>query len=326
MVYNGTITVLPLSTEGKSPTASSHQTPQGRKAARDGGRSGAMGIACPLFFPMRTDFHRQAKVVLVTGATTGIGSSIARVLAEAGHRVWGTGRSSETSLPLPGKPGSIALDVTQPATVDAAISTIVSEEGRIDAVINNAGIGMMGAMGDTTEEELLTVYRTNVVGLHTVSKTAIPHLIASEGHLLHVGSVAGVVGLPFRGVYCSSKAAVELIAEAQSMELARHGVRVTVLRPGDFKTAINANRLRVAHPNHAVNPGFDAVCDAVNAEVAHAKDPADMGRAVLKLLDQKKPPLYVTVAPPLQRLAIRLKRVLPDRVFEALIARRYPLR
>lgn len=275
---------------------------------------------------MRTDFHRQAKVVLVTGATTGIGSSIARVLAEAGHRVWGTGRSSETSLPLPGKPGSIALDVTQPATVDAAISTIVSEEGRIDAVINNAGIGMMGAMGDTTEDELLTVYRTNVVGLHTVSKTAIPHLIASEGHLLHVGSVAGVVGLPFRGVYCSSKAAVELIAEAQSMELARHGVRVTVLRPGDFKTAINANRLRVAHPNHAVNPGFDAVCDAVNAEVAHAKDPADMGRAVLKLLDQKKPPLYVTVAPPLQRLAIRLKRVLPDRVFEALIARRYPLR
>ncbi len=326
MVYNGTITVLPLSTEGKSPTASSHQTPQGRKAARDGGRSGAMGIACPLFFPMRTDFHRQAKVVLVTGATTGIGSSIASVLAEAGHRVWGTGRSSETSLPLPGKPGSIALDVTQPATVDAAISTIVSEEGRIDAVINNAGIGMMGAMGDTTEDELLTVYRTNVVGLHTVSKTAIPHLIASQGHLLHVGSVAGVVGLPFRGVYCSSKAAVELIAEAQSMELARHGVRVTVLRPGDFKTAINANRLRVAHPNHAVNPGFDAVCDAVNAEVAHAKDPADMGRAVLKLLDQKKPPLYVTVAPPLQRLAIRLKRVLPDRVFEALIARRYPLR
>ncbi|MDA8695535.1 SDR family NAD(P)-dependent oxidoreductase [Flavobacteriales bacterium] len=274
---------------------------------------------------MRTDFHRQAKVVLVTGATTGIGASIALVLAEAGHRVWGTGRKSETSLPLPGKPGSIALDVTKPATVHAAISTIVAKEGQLDAVVNNAGIGMMGAMGDTSEEELLTVYNTNVVGLHTVSKAAIPHLIDTQGHLLHVGSVAGVVGLPFRGVYCSSKAAVELIAEAQSMELSRHGVRVTVLRPGDFKTAINANRLRVAHPNHTVNPGFEAVCDAVNAEVAHAKDPADMGKAVLKLLGQKKPPLYITVAPPLQRLAIRLKRVLPDRVFEALIARRYPL-
>ena len=187
-------------------------------------------------------------------------------------------------------PGSIALDVTKPITVDAAISTIVTEEGCLNAVVNNAGIGMMGAMGDTSEEELLTVYHTNVVGLHTVSRAAIPHLIASQGHLLHVGSVAGVVGLPFRGVYCSSKAAVELIAEAQSMELARHGVRVTVLRPGDFKTAINANRLRVAHPNHTINPGFEAVCDAVNAEVAHAKDPADMGKAVLKLLDQKKAP------------------------------------
>lgn len=143
---------------------------------------------------------------------------------------------------------------------------------------------------------------------------------------MHVGSVAGVVGLPFRGVYCSSKAAVELIAEAQSMELKRHGVRVSVLRPGDFKTAINANRLRVASPDHGANPGFEAVCEAVNAEVAHAKDPEDMGRAVLKLLGQQKPPLYVTVAPPLQRLAIRLKRILPDRVFESLIARRYPLR
>ena len=275
---------------------------------------------------MQTDFHRQAKVVLVTGATTGIGASIAHVLATAGHRVWGTGRRAKTAPPLPGKPGSIALDVTQPAAVDAAISTIIKEDGRLDAVVNNAGIGMMGAMGDTTEEELLTIYRTNVIGLHTVSKTAIPHLIAAQGHLIHVGSVAGVVVLPFRGVYCSSKAAVELIAEAQSMELARHGVRVTVLRPGDFKTAINANRLRVAQPNHDLNPGFEAVCDAVNAEVAHAKDPADMGKAVLKLLGQKKPPLYVTVAPPLQKLAIRLKRVLPDRIFEALIARRYPLR
>jgi NAD(P)-dependent dehydrogenase (short-subunit alcohol dehydrogenase family) len=219
----------------------------------------------------------------------------------------------------------VALDVTRPDTVSSAIQSVIEEEGRIDAVVNNAGIGMMGAMGDTTEEELLTVYRTNVVGLHTVSRAAIPHLIASQGHLMHVGSVAGVVGLPFRGVYCSSKAAVELIAEAQSMELARHGVRVTVLRPGDFRTAINNNRLRVAHPDHQVNPGFEAVCEAVNAEVAHARDPEDMGKAVLKLLGQRKPPLYVTVAPPLQRLAISLKRLLPGRVFERLIARRYPL-
>ena len=274
---------------------------------------------------MSDAFTPHAKVVLVTGATTGIGASIAEVLARAGHRVWGTGRRVETTHPQLGVPGSVALDVTQPDTVASAIKTVVSAEGRIDALVNNAGIGMMGAMGDTTEEELLTVYRTNVVGLHTVSRAAIPHLIASQGHLMHVGSVAGVVGLPFRGVYCSSKAAVELIAEAQSMELARHGVRVTVLRPGDFRTAINNNRLRVADPDHKAYPGFEAVCEAVNAEVSHAKDPEDMGKAVLKLLVQRKPPLYITVAPPIQRLAITLKRLLPSRVFEGLIARRYPL-
>jgi NAD(P)-dependent dehydrogenase (short-subunit alcohol dehydrogenase family) len=288
-----------------------------------------MGIACPLSFPhfsaMADAFPPHAKTVLVTGATTGIGDAIARVLAQAGHRVWGTGRKVDTLAPTPGTPGTVQLDVTDPESVQSAIDTVIAAGHGLDAVVNNAGIGMMGAMGDTTEEELLTVYRTNVVGLHTVSRMAIPHLISSKGHLLHVGSVAGVVGLPFRGVYCSSKAAVELIAEAQSMELARHGVRVTVLRPGDFRTAINNNRLKVAQPDADAYPGFDPVCEAVNAEVAHAREPEDMGRAVLKLLEQSRPPLYVTVAPPLQKLAIRLKRLLPARVFERLIAGRYPL-
>ena len=288
-----------------------------------------MGIACPLSFPhfsaMADAFPPHAKTVLVTGATTGIGDAIVRVLTQAGHRVWGTGRKVDTLAPTPGTPGTVQLDVTDPESVQSAIDTVIAAGHGLDAVVNNAGIGMMGAMGDTTEEELLTVYRTNVVGLHTVSRMAIPHLISSKGHLLHVGSVAGVVGLPFRGVYCSSKAAVELIAEAQSMELARHGVRVTVLRPGDFRTAINNNRLKVAQPDADAYPGFDPVCEAVNAEVAHAREPEDMGRAVLKLLEQSRPPLYVTVAPPLQKLAIRLKRLLPARVFERLIAGRYPL-
>lgn len=284
-----------------------------------------MGIACPLFFPMSASFPAHAKTVLVTGATTGIGHAIATVLAEAGHRVWGTGRRVEFSPPTFGQAGTVRLDVTDPASVKEAIRSVVDQGRGLDAVVNNAGIGMMGAMGDTTEDELLSVYRTNVVGLHTVSRAAIPHLIASRGHLLHVGSVAGVVGLPFRGVYCSSKAAVELMAEAQSMELARHGVRVTVLRPGDFRTAINNNRLRVDSPDGDTYPGFEEVCEAVNAEVAHAREPEDMGKAVLRLLGQARPPLYVTVAPPLQRLAIRLKRILPARLFERLIARRYPL-
>ncbi len=274
---------------------------------------------------MSDSFSTRAKTVLVTGATTGIGAAVAQVLAEAGHRVWGTGRSVERATPTPGVHGFVKLDVTAPKSIAEAVASITEAGHGLDAVVNNAGIGMMGAMGDTTEEEMLSVYQTNVIGLHTVSRMTIPHLIRSKGHLIHVGSVAGVVGLPFRGVYCSSKAAVELIAEAQSMELARHGVRVTVLRPGDFRTAINQNRLRVASPDNDTYPGFEKVCDAVNEEVAHASEPEDMGRAILKLLGQSRPPLYVSVAPPLQKLAIRLKRWLPARTFERLIARRYPL-
>ena len=121
----------------------------------------------------------------------------------------------------------------RPESVSAAIAEVIRVSDRLDAVVNNAGIGMMGAMGDTTEEELLSVYRTNVVGLHTVGERPIPpHRI--QGALDACGQRRWRGRLPFRGVYCSSKAAVELLAEAQSMELARHS-QVTVLTPGIFK-------------------------------------------------------------------------------------------
>ena len=266
--------------------------------------------------------------VVVTGASTGIGFTTCIDLASRGIPVYAGVRKQNDFDKWSGIEGvhPLMLDVCDAAQISAAAEQVAHEhpEG-IRGLVNNAGIGMMGAMGDTAEDELLSVYRTNVVGLHSVSRLCIPHLIASKGHLMHVGSVAGVVGLPFRGVYCSSKAAVELLAEAQSMELKRHGVRVSVLRPGDFKTAINNNRLRVAEADTVTYPGFESVCNAVNEEVAHAKEPEDMGRAVLKLLGQKRPPLYLTVAPPMQKLAIWLKRCLPPRTFEWLIARRYPL-
>jgi len=275
---------------------------------------------------MSTNEHANAeRVILVTGATSGIGQAIASHLASAGLTVYGTGRSVEFQKASPGVCGWVALDVTRAETVERALAQVVEATGRLDGVVNNAGIGMMGALGDTTEEELMRVFQTNVVGLHTVSRLAAPHLISSKGHLIQIGSVAGVVALPFRGVYCASKAAVEKMGEAWSMELARHGVRVTVLRPGDFKTAINENRLSVASADHETYPGFQSVCDSVHAEVAHAWEPEAMGRAVLKALNAKRPPLLLAVAPALQRLAIVLKNVLPPRLFERLILGRYSL-
>lgn len=265
------------------------------------------------------------RVILVTGATSGIGQSIASYLSAKGLTVYGTGRRVGFEKAEAGICGWVALDVTEPASVEQAVAQVLEASGRLDGVVNNAGIGMMGALGDTTEEELMRVFQTNVVGLHTVSRVAAPHLISSKGHLIQIGSVAGVVALPFRGVYCASKAAVEKMGEAWSMELARHGVRVTVLRPGDFKTAINDNRLSVAAPDNETYPGFKAVCDSVHAEVAHAWEPEAMGRAVFKVLNSKRPPLMRAVAPWLQRLAIVLKHVLPPRIFERLIAGRYTL-
>ena len=274
---------------------------------------------------MQKTNKKQARVVLVTGATSGIGRAITQLLVTRGCRVYGTGRGVEFSAARANAPGWVPLDVTRVETVEKAVADVIATEGRLDAVVNNAGIGMMGALGDTTEDELMRVFQTNVVGLHTVSRVAAPHLIASRGHLIQIGSVAGVVTLPFRGVYCASKAAVEKMGEAWSMELARHGVRVTVLRLGDFKTAINKNRLAVASPNLELYPGFEKVCQSVHTEVARAWDPAAMGDAVWKILNSKRPPLLCAVAPLMQRFSIVLKHTLPARLFERLIARRYHL-
>ena len=186
---------------------------------------------------MADAFPPHAKTVLVTGATTGIGDAIAPRWPK---RDTGSGgldaRRGHPRATGPRRARHRAARRHRPGVRSAAIATVIAAVSGLDAVVNNAGIGMMGAMGDTTEEELLSVYRTNVVGLHTVSRAAIPHLISHpRGTSCTWAAWPAWSALPFRGVYCSSKAAVELIAEAQSMELARHGVKVTVLRPGDFK-------------------------------------------------------------------------------------------
>jgi NAD(P)-dependent dehydrogenase (short-subunit alcohol dehydrogenase family) len=263
----------------------------------------------------------MSKVILVTGGSSGIGLAIATALSNAGHIVYGTSRSGQ-AIPSANFE-MLQMDVTDEASIGEAMKTIVERHKGLDVLINNAGLGMAGPIESISDAEARVVFNTNVFGLLNMCRSAAGYLRASHGLVVNITSIGGVFALPFRGVYCASKFAVEGLSEALSMELSAHGVRVVIVQPGDFKTNINANRLNAMAIDREVYPTFDRVLEQVHHEVKFAQDPERIGKLLVKIVGSKRPKLRYRVATPLQRLSILLNRILPGRLFEGILAGHY---
>jgi NAD(P)-dependent dehydrogenase (short-subunit alcohol dehydrogenase family) len=268
----------------------------------------------------------MSKVILVTGGSSGIGEAIARVLTQRRHVVYAGSRSAANGVAHEAGYKQITLDVTDESSIQMAVDRIISEQGRLDVLINNAGLGMAGPLENTSDLEARLIYNTNVFGVLNTCRIAAPHLRAMRGMIINITSIGGVFALPYRGIYCSSKFAVEGISEGLSLELKPHGVRVVLLQPGDVKTNINANRVNSAYVDHAAYPRFSAVLDQVHREVDHALEPETIAINVAKIISKKNPKLRYRVATPTQKLSIALNALLPGRWFEKLISRHYGIR
>lgn len=179
------------------------------------------------------------RVALVTGASSGFGLFIANDLHAAGYRVYGASRRA-----VGGPDGgfqAIAMDVDDDASVAAGVGAIVAREGRLDVLVSNAGIGIAGSLEDTTTQEAKAQFETNFFGNHRVCRAALPHLRAQESsHIVVIGSLAGLFGIPFQGMYSASKFALEGYCESLRIELRHTGVRVAIVEPGDFATGFTA--------------------------------------------------------------------------------------
>ncbi|MFN8864404.1 MAG: SDR family oxidoreductase [Flavobacteriales bacterium] len=267
----------------------------------------------------------MSKVILITGASSGIGLAIAQVLASKGHRVFGTSRRDATSLGhFPFE--IIQMDVTKEDQVKAGIERIRNQAGRIDVIVNNAGLGMIGPVESISDAEVRGIFDTNVFGVLNVCRYAIPALRdAGGGYLINITSIAGQMGLPFRGIYSSSKFAVEGFTESLSQEVRQFGIKVCLIEPGDFRTNINESR-RVAS---AIHPAYSDQCEVVLhqvcEEVSHARTPEVIGHLVNGIIHDPNPALRYRAANLLQRFSLTLMRVLPDRWFETIIMRYYRL-
>lgn len=265
----------------------------------------------------------MSRIVLVTGASSGIGRACAGLLAARGDVVWGGSRRGrecgEGVRP-------IALDVDDDASVEAAIACIVADAGRIDAVVNNAGFGLAGAIEDTTPSEARRQFETNVFGALRVCRAVLPHMrAAGRGHIVNVSSIAATIAIPFQGLYSASKAALDAMTEALRHELWPYGIAVSVVAPGDFRTGFTAARETTiasgpASPYHA---RCTAAIAAMVRDEQHAAEPVAVARTIAAILDDPRPRLRHSVGPTIQRLAPWLRLWLPAALFEWIIRRLY---
>lgn len=187
--------------------------------------------------------------VLLTGCSSGFGELAALLFADRGHRVFATMRKPGKSAAIDARTDieQLALDVCDSGSVDAAVAEVIARCGRLDIVVNNAGIEVLGAVHLFADDEVTRQFDTNVNGVVRVVRAAAPHMIANgSGAIVNVGSVAGRVGPPYSGMYAASKHAVEALTESMHFELAPHGIRVSVVEPGQFATNLGANSA-VAH-------------------------------------------------------------------------------
>jgi short-subunit dehydrogenase len=265
------------------------------------------------------------KVVLITGASSGIGKSIANYLSEKGMVVYGTSRTQKEDYSFSYK--MLALDVLNVASIQNAVSEIIKNEGRIDVLINNAGMGITGAIEDTPTEEMKKVFNTNVFGAVDVMKAVLPQMrLQKRGKIINVTSIAGFMGLPFRGVYSATKGALELITEAARMEVKQFGIQMVNVAPGDFATNIAAGRYHTpVFEDSAYKKTYQENLNLMDAHVDGGMNPIEMAKAVYNIIENKNPKIHYKVGGFMEKFSIVLKRILPDKMYEKLLMNHYKL-
>lgn len=267
----------------------------------------------------------MAKVVLITGGSSGIGKSIGEYLKNNGFIVYGTSRNpdnyKESKFPI------LALDVQDSLTITQTVTTIIKAEGRLDVVINNAGAGITGPIEEIPEAEIKNNFDTNFFGPINVIKAVLPQMRKQQsGLIINVTSIAGYMGLPYRGVYSASKGALELLTEAFRMELKDFNIKMTNVAPGDFATNIAAGRYHAPLLDDSpYKKPYGDTLSLMNTHVDNGSDPNLMAKAVLKIINTKEPKVHYKVGEFLQKFSIVLKRILPSKVYEKMLMNHYKI-
>ena len=266
------------------------------------------------------------KIVLITGGSSGIGKSIGIYLQSKGLKVYGTTRS-RAKYPDFNDFELLELDVRHLGSIQEAISVVIQKEGRIDVLVNNAGMGITGPIEETPHEEILNAFETNFHGPLHMIKAVLPHMREqANGLIINVTSIAGFMGLPYRGIYSATKGALGTATEAMRMEIKEFGIQLTNVAPGDFATNIASGRYHSpvleGSPYREV---YGNTLTQINEDVSNGSDPIQVAHIVYKIINTKRPKVHYKVGTFMQKFSLTLKRLLPDKVYEKLLLNHYKL-
>ena len=212
------------------------------------------------------------------------------------------------------------MDITEESSVNEAVASIMSRHSRIDAVVHCAGSSLTGAFEETGEAEALHQFNTNYFGTVRVIRAVLPIMRRQRsGKIVVIGSIGGLIGLPFQAHYSATKFALDGMVEALRSEVLPFNIYVSLLHPGNFRTALNENRIHA----ESFIPDYNLACEKAAKfyadEETHARPPKLVARKVEKILKQKRPQLRYLIGTPLELLGAFGKRILPSAIFETVI-------
>lgn len=254
-----------------------------------------------------------ARIVVVTGASSGIGRATADALHADGWTVIGASRRGNDGTPW----RHDRVDVTDPEAVERLIRTVADAQGRVDAVVCCAGSGVAGPVETSPIEDARQQFDTNYWGTVHVVQASLPYLRASRGRAVIISSIAGAMGIPFQATYAASKFAVEGWAESLHWEVAPFGVAVTLVQPGNFRTGFTDAR-RTAPDSGPYEDASRRAIARMEDDERQGGDPRRVAAIVTAVLTSRRPPLRVSVGSTSERAGLWLRRLLPFPLFARL--------
>ncbi len=267
------------------------------------------------------------KVILITGISSGFGKETAGLLSELGHIVYGTiRRYCETSKKI----NIIRLDLTDATSIKKAVESVIQKEGRIDVLINNAGMHSGGPIETIPSEYIKLQMDTSFYGLVQLTREVLPCMRKQGvGMIINFSSIGGLMGLPFQAFYSASKFAVEGFSEALRMEVKPFNIKIVVINPGDFHTNNSANRRNFLSPTNNSDPyneNFKNALEQIEKDESNGWDPVVLARKLVKIVESKKPRQRYIIASFEQTLAVVFKYILPGRLNRTILENHYMIK
>ena len=266
----------------------------------------------------------EQKVVLITGTAYGIGKSTAELLIDKGHIVYGGDILIEENLYLNDIGGTaLEMDVTNQEHIDKAINQIISEQGRVDVLVNNAGLGVYGAIEDVSMEDIYYQYDVNLFGLARVTKAVLPYMREKEsGLIINISSVLGETYGPLAGWYLSTKHALEGWSDALRVELKEFDIDVVVVQPGAINTNFS-NVTKTYIDKYRENSAYqhlygEPITDTGNEVLSNQSDPIVIAKVINKAMNARNPKTRYA-AGAYSKIGIFLRKIMTDKMFDRFI-------